>query len=150
MLVADDNADMRQYVVRLLSEHYRSRGRAGRRGGAGGGRSSHPDLILTDVMMPRLDGFGLLRELRADPRTSGLPVIMLSARAGEESRVEGMEAGADDYLVKPFGARELLARVGAHLQINRLRRESEQALRNIEIFRLVHRSAKSAIGSGTR
>ena len=70
-------------------------------------RERPPDLILTDVMMPRLDGFGLLKELRADPRTSGVPVIMLSARAGEESRVEGMEAGADDYLVKPFSAREL-------------------------------------------
>ena len=74
-------------------------------------RQRPPDLILTDVMMPRLDGFGLLRELRADPRTSGIPVILLSARAGEESRVEGMQAGADDYLVKPFSARELLARV---------------------------------------
>jgi PAS domain S-box-containing protein len=82
--------------------------------------------------MPRLDGFGLLRELRADNRTAGVPVVLLSARAGEESRVEGLRAGADDYLVKPFGARELLARVGALLQINRLRRESEQAIRQGE------------------
>ena len=80
-------------------------------------------------MVPRLDGFGLLRELRADPRTSAVPVIMLSARAGEESRGEGMEAGADDYLIKPFGARELLARVGAHLQMARMRREASEALR---------------------
>ena len=91
-----------------------------------------PDLILSDVMMPRLDGFGLLRELRADPRTAALPVILLSARAGEESRVEGMEAAADDYLVKPFSARELLARVSAHLQMARLRREASESLRASE------------------
>ena len=63
-----------------------------------------PDLVLTDVMMPQLDGLGLLKELRSDPRTSGLPVILLSARAGEDSRVEGLESGADDYLAKPFSA----------------------------------------------
>jgi signal transduction histidine kinase/ActR/RegA family two-component response regulator len=83
-------------------------------------------------MMPRLDGFGLLREIRADQGLCALPVILLSARAGEESRVEGMQAIADDYLVKPFGARELLARVSAHLQIARLRREAERAIRESE------------------
>src|SRR5581483_1819446 len=95
-------------------------------------RQRPPELILTDVMMPRLDGFGLLRELRADPRTRGLPVIMLSARAGEESRVEGVGAGADDYLVKPFSARELLARVSAHLEMARLRRQANETLRRSE------------------
>ncbi|MGK3893807.1 response regulator transcription factor, partial [Enterococcus faecium] len=70
-----------------------------------------PDLVLTDVMMPGLDGFGLLAALRAHERTKVLPVLLLSARAAEESRVEGLAAGADDYLVKPFSARELLARV---------------------------------------
>ena len=67
-------------------------------------------------MMPSLDGFGLLRALRADPRPRAIPVILLSARAGEEARVEGLEAGADDYLVKPFSARELVARVAARLE----------------------------------
>ena len=84
-----------------------------------------PDLVLSDVMMPRLDGFGLLKELRQDGRTATVPVILLSARAGEESRIEGMQAGADDYLIKPFSARELLARVGARLEIARLRRETD-------------------------
>jgi PAS domain S-box-containing protein len=87
-------------------------------------RARPPDLVLTDVMMPALDGFGLLRELRGDPRTSTVPVVLLSARAGEESRVEGLAAGADDYLVKPFSARELLARVRAHLEMARVRREA--------------------------
>jgi len=82
-----------------------------------------PDLILTDVMMPKLDGFELLDKLREHPSTSTLPVIMLSARAGEEAESEGMEAGADDYLVKPFTARELMARVGAHISMHRLRSE---------------------------
>src|SRR5262249_58064629 len=77
----------------------------------------------------RLDGFGLLGELRANPRTRGVPIILLSARAGEESRVEGLEAGADDYLVKPFSAKELLARVSAHLEMARLRAEAGEALR---------------------
>src|SRR5207237_6565865 len=87
-----------------------------------------PDLVLSDIMMPGLDGFGLLRELRAQERTRTIPVILLSARAGEESAVEGLEAGADDYLVKPFSARELLARVRTHLELAQLRREWTVAL----------------------
>jgi PAS domain S-box-containing protein len=89
-------------------------------------------------MMPRLDGFGLLRELRADPALGDVPVIMLSARAGEDRRIEGLDAGADDYLVKPFGARELFARVTAHLRMAGLRREAGEALRESESrFRLM-------------
>jgi PAS domain S-box-containing protein len=80
--------------------------------------------VLADVMMPELDGFGLLRELRADAQTKPVPVVLLSARAGDESRVEGLAAGADDYLVKPFSARELLARVRTHLEMARIRREA--------------------------
>ncbi|RYE90169.1 MAG: hybrid sensor histidine kinase/response regulator, partial [Myxococcales bacterium] len=94
-------------------------------------RATPPDLVLSDVMMPGLDGFALLKELRSGPDTRALPVILLSARAGEESRVEGIEAGADDYLVKPFSGRELLARVRSTLELARMRREvtaaSEQA-----------------------
>ena len=85
--------------------------------------SEPPDLILSDVMMPGLDGFGLLKELRARAETRTIPVVLLSARAGEESRVEGLGAGADDYLIKPFTARELLARVAAHLSMRRRRME---------------------------
>ena len=80
-------------------------------------------------MMPRLDGFGLLAAIRANEKTRALPVILLSARAGEEARIEGLRAGADEYLVKPFSARELLARVGSQLELARLRRDNEQALR---------------------
>jgi hypothetical protein len=79
-------------------------------------------------MMPRLDGFGLLHELRADERTRALPVILLSARAGEEARIEGLKAGADNYLVKPFSARELLAVIGAQIEIARVRRAAYETL----------------------
>ena len=132
VLVADDNADMRQYIVRLLGQHYRTEAVPDGEAALAAARARTPDLVLTDVMMPRLDGFGLLQALRADPRTSDVPVIMLSARAGEESRIEGMQEGADDYMVKPFSARELLARVTAHLKMARIRRESSAAIQASE------------------
>jgi PAS domain S-box-containing protein len=132
ILLADDNADMRDYLKRLLSQQYEVETVADGTAALAAIRRQRPDLVLTDVMMPRLDGFGLLRELRADPHTQELPIILLSARAGEESRIEGLEAGADDYLTKPFSVRELLARVEANLKLAQLRREAtqrEQALR---------------------
>jgi signal transduction histidine kinase/FixJ family two-component response regulator len=129
---ADDNTDMREYVSRLLDPLYDVEAVADGEAALGAVRRRLPDLILADVMMPRLDGFGLLKALRADERARSIPVILLSARAGEESRVEGMTAGADDYLVKPFSARELRARVDAHLKMARLRTESERAVRQSE------------------
>jgi PAS domain S-box-containing protein len=132
VLIADDNADMRRYVTRLLTGPYIVESVPDGAAALEAVRRQPPNLILSDVMMPKLDGFGLLRELRANLHTAGIPVVLLSARAVEESRVEGMQAGADDYLVKPFSARELLVRVGTLLQITRLRRESEQAIRQSE------------------
>ena len=120
---ADDNADMRAYVTRLLGEHYDVDTVADGEAALTAVRARRADLLLSDVMMPRLDGFALLRALRSDPATAELPVILLSARAGEESRIEGLEAGADDYLVKPFSSRELVARVGAVLRRSRLDRD---------------------------
>ena len=129
ILVADDNADMRQYLSRLLAERYRVIAVSDGQAALTAVQTSRPDLVLTDVMMPHLDGFGMLHELRSKPETRTIPVIVLSARAGEEARVEGMEHGADDYLIKPFSARELLARVQTHLEMARVRHEGEQALR---------------------
>jgi PAS domain S-box-containing protein len=129
VLIADDNSDMRQYLVRLLGERYMVQAVPDGEAALQAARERVPDVVLSDVMMPNLDGFGLLRALRADPETRTTPIILLSARAGEESRVEGMEQGADDYLIKPFSARELLARVQTHLQMARIRKEGEQALR---------------------
>ena len=128
ILVADDNADMRRYIVRLLGDRYRVHAVADGEAALAVARANPPALVLADVMMPRLDGFGLLRGLRADATTRSVPVIMVSARAGEESRVDGMEAGADDYLVKPFSARELNARIAAHIAIAAERRGIRQTL----------------------
>ena len=128
ILLADDNADMREYLRRLLDTKYEVETVADGQSAFEAARKQNIDLVLSDVMMPKLDGFGLLKALRADNRTRTIPVILLSARAGEESRVEGMGAGADDYLVKPFSARELLARIEAHLNLQRLRRETEEAV----------------------
>jgi PAS domain S-box-containing protein len=124
ILLVDDNADMREYVRALLSGRFDVVS-------AGNGKAAleltervHPDLVLTDVMMPELDGFGLLAALRQSPALRLVPVIMLSARAGEESWIEGLDAGADDYLTKPFTARELVARVEAQLKMARLRKQA--------------------------
>src|SRR5439155_7476155 len=137
ILLADDNADMRDYVCRLLGPHYEVEAVPDGEAALATARQSRFDLVLTDVMMPRLDGFALLRELRGHPDTKTIPVILLSARAGEESRLEGLEAGADDYLIKPFTSRELLGRVDAHLRLARMRREFEGTLqeKNTELER---------------
>jgi PAS domain S-box-containing protein len=130
VLVVDDNADLRDYMKRILSAAgHRVEVAVDGQAALDAARATQPEIIVSDVMMPRLDGFGLLRELRADAQLRDTPVLLLSARAGEEARVGGLESGADDYLTKPFSARELLARVASNLQLARLRRETEQKLR---------------------
>ncbi|MGZ4787144.1 MAG: ATP-binding protein [Terriglobales bacterium] len=132
ILLADDNADLRSYIKRILSPSYDVVEVGDGQAALDEVQRQCPDLILSDIMMPRLDGFELLKRLRSNPETESLPVILLSARAGEESRIEGLEAGADDYLIKPFTSRELLARVGAHIAMQTVRREAtarEAALR---------------------
>ncbi len=132
ILWADDNADMRAYVSRLLGSRFHVQAVSDGEAALEAARANPPDLVLSDVMMPKLDGFGLLSALRSDSRLCEIPIILLSARAGEESRIEGMEAGADDYLVKPFAARELVARVETHLKISRMRQEGKAALAESE------------------
>jgi signal transduction histidine kinase len=128
ILVVDDNSDMRDYLRRLLEPHWRVGAAHDGAEALAAAKAEPPDLVIADVMMPGLNGFELLAALRAEPRTMTVPVVLLSARAGEEAHVEGMNAGADDYVVKPFGARELLARVKARLDIARVRREAEEKL----------------------
>jgi PAS domain S-box-containing protein len=139
ILLADDNADMRDYVQRLLSSHYIVEAACDGMAALNAIRENPPDLVLSDVMMPKMDGFELLRSLRSDAKTQEIPIILLSARAGEESRIEGLGAGADDYLIKPFSARELLARVESTLKLAKLRQtaktlhtEAETAKANLE------------------
>jgi PAS domain S-box-containing protein len=133
ILLADDNADMRSYMQRLLGEEYEVEAVADGESALQTARERRPDLIVSDIMMPRLDGFGLLRALRSDEALKSIPVILLSARAGEESRIEGLKTGADDYLVKPFSSRELLARVQSHLTMARIRQEHGEHERKLRI-----------------
>ncbi|UOX99831.1 ATP-binding protein [Blastococcus sp. PRF04-17] len=127
VLVVDDNADMRAYLTRLLRPYWSVRTTANGEEALAAVAEQPPDIVLTDVMMPRVDGFELLRALRGDPATAHVPVIMLTARAGQEASVEGLEAGADDYLAKPFRAAELLARVRAVLERTAGRRAAAAA-----------------------
>ncbi len=124
VLLADDNADMREYIARLLSPSCEVISVPDGQAALEAALGERPDLVLTDVMMPRLDGFGLLRAMRADAALQSVPIILLSARAGEEARVEGLEAGADDYLIKPFQSRELLAKVNGTLALAKVRAEA--------------------------
>ncbi len=132
IVLADDNADMREYVQRLLAGRWDVETVADGQEALEAIRARTPDLVLTDVMMPRLDGFGLLAAIRQDKTLRELPVIVLSARAGEDARIEGLGAGADDYLTKPFSARELIARVGSNLELAKIRREAKAAVEERE------------------
>jgi PAS domain S-box-containing protein len=128
VLVVDDNADMRAYLQSLLSKQWEVVGVADGLAALAAIKDQQPDLLVTDAMMPNLDGFGLLKAIRSDHHLHDIPVIMLSARAGEEARIEGLEAGADYYLTKPFSGRELIAQVNANLKVAQLRREATRQL----------------------
>ena len=135
VLIADDNADMREYIARVLGERWSIEAVSDGQSALEAARRLRPEVIVSDIMMPGLDGFGLLQALREDERTRGTAVILLSARAGEEARVEGLQAGADDYLVKPFSARELVARVQVQVLRSKMRSlEEAHATRLSTIF----------------
>ena len=127
LLVVDDNADMRGYLRRLLSERWQVETASDGCTALERIGEQIPDLVIADVMMPGMDGFGLLRAIRNSEVFPKLPVMLLSARAGEEASAEGLQAGADDYVIKPFSARELLARVETRLTQARLHAAERQA-----------------------
>jgi PAS domain S-box-containing protein len=130
VLLVDDNRDLREYITRLLESRFRViSAEDGRYALDLIDEGARPDLVLSDVMMPRLDGFGLLKALRDRPLTAVTPVIFLSARAGEEARIEGFDVGADDYLIKPFSARELITRIDTHIRLSRLRRAASEHIK---------------------
>ena len=137
---------MRHYVIRLLTDAgYSVETVNDGEAALAAARANRPDLVLTDVMMPRLDGVGLLRAIRADADLRHLPVLMLSARAGEDPTTEGLDTGADDYLVKPFSRRELLARIRSTLKLAQMRREPAEELRSLNVTlseRIVERTAE--------
>ena len=123
ILLADDNADLRAYVSRLLRPVYDVTAVADGEQALRTALELRPDLVLADIMMPKLDGIELVRALRAEPALAGVPVVLLSARAGEEAKIEGLDTGADDYLVKPFSSRELLARIRSQLTLSQAREQ---------------------------
>ncbi|MEV0395650.1 SpoIIE family protein phosphatase [Polymorphospora rubra] len=129
ILVADDNADLRDHLTRLLSPTFEVVAVADGVAAVEAAARGAFDLVITDVMMPRMDGVELVAALRADPRTRHLPIVMLSARAGETAAVEGLTAGADDYLVKPFSGQELIARVRSNVELGQLRGQIIRQLR---------------------
>jgi PAS domain S-box-containing protein len=137
ILLADDNADLRAYVSRLLRPTYDVTAVADGEQALRAALKLRPDLVLADIMMPKLDGIELVRALRAEPEVAGVPVVLLSARAGEEAKIEGLDTGADDYLVKPFSPRELLARIRSQLTLGQAReqlgRERESARERVRI-----------------
>ncbi|WP_044129271.1 ATP-binding protein [Rudanella lutea] len=131
VLVVDDNPDMRGYLTRLLQPSFEVQTAVNGVDALEQLKTFEPQLILSDIMMPVMDGKALLQNLRQNPATAQIPLIFLSARAGQEARIDGLEAGADDYLVKPFSAQELLTKVRVQIALNQSRRQSETQLRNL-------------------
>lgn len=148
IVLADDNGDMRAYLHHLLSEYYDVHAVSNGEAAVAATRELRPDLVLADIMMPGLDGFGVVQAIRDDATIRTTPVILLSARSGEEAEVEGLHAGADDYLVKPFTARELVARVGAHLNLARIRRGTAE--RESQLAAIVESSDDAIISKNLR
>ena len=130
VFIVDDNADMRVHLRRILAPYWETSVFRDAAGALSAALENPPDLILSDVMMPDLDGFGLLQRLRADPRTADIPIILISARAGETATLEGIQAGAEDYLVKPFSNRELATRVASRLEVARIRKQKDKEVRD--------------------
>lgn len=133
VLLADDNADMRDYLCRVLAPHCDVEAVSDGQAALDSARRIPPDLILSDVMMPRMDGFELLDAIRKDTKLQPIPCVLLSARAGEEAKVEGLQAGANDYLTKPFNTKELLARLKAHLDLYRVQSEASETERELRL-----------------
>lgn len=149
ILLVDDNVDMCSYIQNLLDSHYRTRVATTGTAALLAIQQSHPDLVLTDVMMPEMDGFELLRRLRADPQTQNIPVILLSAQAGEAAKLAGLATGADDYLVKPFSARELLARIDATLKLTQMRREAAQREQQMQTVQQLNEELEQQVNART-
>jgi signal transduction histidine kinase len=138
VMLVDDNADMREYSSRVLREHFDLEIHSNGQSALAEARQRPPDLVITDVMMPDVDGLALLRELRLDSLTRAVPVILLSARAAEDARIQGLRDGADDYLVKPLSSRELVARATSAINLAESRAQAAQQDERLRIARDLH------------
>src|SRR6185503_13265102 len=123
VLVVEDNPDMRGYLARIVGRRYRIVLAKDGIEGLEHAKTFHPDLILTDLMMPRMSGHDLLKAVRADDALRSTPVVLLTAQAGTEARLESLKAGADDYIAKPFDENEVLARVTNLIRLRTQERE---------------------------
>ncbi len=131
ILVVDDNADMREHISSILSDNFNVITANNGMDALLKMKETVPALVLSDIMMPVMDGIGLLKEIKSNKATANIPVIFLTARAGEESKIEGWETGADDYLVKPFSSKELISRIASQIKTQQIRAASETMLKNI-------------------
>ncbi|CAM3761914.1 PAS domain S-box protein [Pontibacter korlensis] len=148
ILLVDDNPDLLNYLKRILSAYWHVETAKDGAEALAAARHEVPDLILSDVMMPNMNGFELLAQVREDSGLRDIPVILLSARAGEEATVEGLEKGANDYLVKPFSTSELIARVRTQLDIRRTRKDNlllKQAEDELNKFKVLSDNAFDAL-----
>jgi len=136
VLIVEDNSDLRHYIRGILDSDYRILEAGNGRQGLTIALEHIPDLVLTDVMMPEMDGFELSRKLKSDGRTSHIPIILLTARAGIESKIEGLETGADDFLTKPFDQEELQVRVKNLIQQRRKLKERYLRAAGASLYKL--------------
>ncbi|KAG9294383.1 hypothetical protein G9A89_001888 [Geosiphon pyriformis] len=150
VLIVEDNSDMRNYLTQILKTEFEVSCACDGRHALMliANKKFQPDLVLSDIMMPHMNGLELLKALRSEPYTQRIPLILLSARAGEEASVEGLETGADDYLIKPFRPRELIARVRANVELSNLRHELVVQERHKNQTRELLFSISSKIRSG--
>jgi len=147
VLVVEDSADMRSYLTRLLEGAYEVQAVPDAEAALASARSRAPDVVLSDIIMPGMGGIALLRALRSDPKLRDVPVLLLSARGGEEATVEALESGADDYIVKPFSARELLARVRTHLGLAQARRDAAESQFKESFLNILSHELRTPIAS---
>ncbi|MEB3291797.1 MAG: response regulator [Synechococcales bacterium] len=149
ILVVDDNADMQRYLQRILNPVYRVDTVPNGLVALDAIAQHPPDLVVSDVMMPEMDGLQLLQSLRNNAQTQDIPIILLSARAGEAAQIEGLTSGADDYLIKPFSARELLARIETNLKLSRMRREVATQAAEMQIMQTLNDRLEQRVAERT-
>lgn len=145
VLVVDDNRDIRDYLTSCLTPEFRVIQAGDGAEGLSQAQLHRPDLIVSDIMMPGVDGYQLCRAIRQDPQLSHTPVIFLTAKASEEMKLEGLQIGADDYLAKPFSGRELLAR--SRNLITLRRQEKELKLLNFQLEQQVKEQIEELVKS---
>ncbi len=142
LLVVEDHSDLRRFIAETVQQHYHVIEAKNGEEGYEKARTEIPDIIISDVMMPLMDGFAMTEKIKKDERTSHIPIILLTAKAGQQHKIDGLTTGADDYLTKPFDSKELLARIQNLTEQRKLLRKkfagtiqlkpSELALENIE------------------